>query len=156
MKVILGDQSFDIDSKAEQNWDLIETKKNHYHLVHNHQSINVEVINIDTEGKTITLKVNDQIHEASIKSKMDLLLEKLGMSNQNKKKVNAIKAPMPGLVLNVNVKVGDEIEKGDGVLVLEAMKMENLLKSPGAGVVKSIDIKVGDAVEKNQVLIQLD
>jgi len=155
MKVVIGNKSYDIDQDSKQDWDLIEIKNNHYHIVHNNQSINVEVVDIDTENKTISLKVNNKVHEATIKTKMDLLLEKLGMNNQSSKKVNVIKAPMPGLVLSVNVKVGDEIEKGDGVLVLEAMKMENLLKSPGAGIIKSIEIKTGDAVEKNQVLIQL-
>jgi len=155
MKVVINNKSHDIDPSIKQDWDLIETRKDHYHIVHNNQSINVEIVEIDTENKTISLKVNNKVHEATIKTKMDLLLEKLGMNNLSSKKVNVIKAPMPGLVLSVNVKVGDEIETGDGVLVLEAMKMENLLKSPGAGIIKSIEIKKGDAVEKNQVLIEL-
>ena len=99
MKVVIGDKSHDIDPSKKQDWDLIETKKDHYHIVYNNQSINVEVVEVDAENKTISLKVNNKVHEATIKTKMDLLLEKLGMNNQSSKKVNVIKAPMPGLVL---------------------------------------------------------
>ena len=61
---------------------------------------------------------------------------------------------MPGLVLSVLVKEGDEVKKGDNLLVLEAMKMENIIKSPADVTIKSIKIKASDKVEKNQVLIQ--
>jgi len=70
------------------------------------------------------------------------------------KKVNDIKAPMPGMVLNILVDEGQEVKKGDALIVLEAMKMENILKSPVDGVIKKIAINKGVAVEKNQLLIQ--
>jgi biotin carboxyl carrier protein len=69
------------------------------------------------------------------------------------KKVNELKAPMPGLVLDVRVKVGDVIKKGEPLVVLEAMKMENVLKSIADVTIKKIAIEKGNAVEKNQVLI---
>jgi biotin carboxyl carrier protein len=70
------------------------------------------------------------------------------------KKVNDVKAPMPGMVFNVLVSEGQDIKKGDPLIVLEAMKMENVLKSPTDGTVKKIAVTKGVAVEKNQVLIQ--
>jgi biotin carboxyl carrier protein len=63
---------------------------------------------------------------------------------------------MPGLILRFEKNIGDEIKKGDSVLILEAMKMENILKSPGDGIVKNILVKQGQAVEKNQILIELE
>ena len=69
------------------------------------------------------------------------------------KKVNDIKAPMPGLILDINVKVGQEVKENDALLILEAMKMENVLTSPRDGVIKSISVNKGNAVEKNQLLI---
>jgi biotin carboxyl carrier protein len=68
-------------------------------------------------------------------------------------KILQIKAPMPGLVLSVLVTEGDEVKKGDNLLVLEAMKMENMIKSPTDGIIKKIEIKQGNKVEKNELLI---
>jgi biotin carboxyl carrier protein len=69
------------------------------------------------------------------------------------KKINEIKAPMPGLVLRIPINEGDSVSKGEGLLVLEAMKMENIIKSPGDVVVSKILVKPGQAVEKNQLLV---
>lgn len=66
-----------------------------------------------------------------------------------------IKAPMPGLVKSIFVKVGDEVSKTSQVLILEAMKMENSIHSPGNGIVTAIKTDVGNNVEKNQILIEL-
>ncbi len=71
------------------------------------------------------------------------------------KKVNYIKAPMPGLVLNVAVAEGQAIKKGDPILVLEAMKMENVIKAPADGAIRKISVNKGDKVEKNQVMVSL-
>jgi biotin carboxyl carrier protein len=64
-----------------------------------------------------------------------------------------IKAPMPGLVRAINVGVGDPVIAREGVIVLEAMKMENELRSPRGGVVKEVRVKPGDKVEQGQLLM---
>lgn len=89
-----------------------------------------------------------------LKDKNDMLLEKLGMNVASLSALKDIKAPMPGLILDLKVKEGDEVKKGDVVLILEAMKMENIIKAPGDGKVKSVKVNLKDSVEKNQVLIQ--
>jgi acetyl/propionyl-CoA carboxylase alpha subunit len=66
-----------------------------------------------------------------------------------------ILAPMPGLIVRVNVKVGDTVEAGQGVVVMEAMKMENELRATAAGVVKSVEVAAGTAVEKGTLLVAL-
>ncbi len=66
-----------------------------------------------------------------------------------------VRAPMPGLVLRIPLAVGDVVSAGQGVLVLEAMKMENEIKAPLAGVITAIPVQAGQAVEKGQVLLQL-
>ena len=78
----------------------------------------------------------------------------MGMNNTSAGKINSLKAPMPGLIIDLKVKAGDTVKQNDPLLILEAMKMENIIKSPGEGVVKLVKIKKGDSVEKNQVLIE--
>lgn len=65
----------------------------------------------------------------------------------------AIKAPMPGLVVAMPVEVGQEIVKGDNLVILESMKMENELKAPRAGRVERVNVNAGDSVEQNQTLV---
>ena len=108
------------------------------------------------ETKTFSIKINKNTYTVNLKDKFDLLVEKLGFSNMTVQKVNNIKAPMPGLVLDIMVQVGDAVTKGDSVLILEAMKMENVIKAEGDAVVKSIGITKGTPVEKSQILIEFE
>jgi biotin carboxyl carrier protein len=64
-----------------------------------------------------------------------------------------MKSPMPGLIISVIVREGQEVKKGDRLIVLESMKMQNELKAPRAGVIRSLRVKNGDNVEQNQVLL---
>ncbi|MFL5593619.1 MAG: acetyl-CoA carboxylase biotin carboxyl carrier protein subunit [Gemmatimonadaceae bacterium] len=66
-----------------------------------------------------------------------------------------VRAPMPGLIVRVNVKPGDMVQAGQGVVVMEAMKMENELRSTSAGVVRSVEVAPGTAVEKGALLVSL-
>jgi biotin carboxyl carrier protein len=67
-----------------------------------------------------------------------------------------IVAPMPGMIVRVNVKQGDSVQAGQGVVVMEAMKMENELKSAAAGIVKAILVQPGTAVEKGAKLVEME
>jgi biotin carboxyl carrier protein len=67
-----------------------------------------------------------------------------------------INAPMPGMILKINKHIGDEIKKGDSVLILEAMKMENDLKSPVTGKIKKLLVSEGNAVEKGDKLFMIE
>ncbi|MEX2465774.1 MAG: biotin/lipoyl-containing protein [Gemmatimonadota bacterium] len=64
-----------------------------------------------------------------------------------------ITAPMPGLIVKIEVSEGDEVQSGQGVVIVEAMKMENELKAQATGVVEKIHVAPGDTVEKGQVLV---
>jgi acetyl/propionyl-CoA carboxylase alpha subunit len=67
-----------------------------------------------------------------------------------------ILAPMPGLIVRVSVNAGDKVEAGQGVVVMEAMKMENELRATSAGVVRSVEVSVGTVVEKGALLVALE
>ena len=64
-------------------------------------------------------------------------------------------APMPGMVLRVEVEEGDRVEEGQGIVIVEAMKMENELRALSAGYVTRIHVREGEAVEKDQILVEL-
>jgi len=126
-----------------------------YNIIHNGESMNLEVLISDAKSKKHQLKINGKVVEVQLEDKYDELLKKLGMDAASSQKVGDLKAPMPGLVVNIPVAEGDVIKKGDVLLILEAMKMENALKALADATVKKIMVKTGQAVEKNQVLIQL-
>ena len=134
--------------------DTLVIKDNLLHVMHQHTSYRVEIVSFSKEEKTASIKVNGHTYSIAIKDRFDDLIHQLGLDNLQSAKVAELKAPMPGLVLSILVKEGDEIKKGDNLLVLEAMKMENIIKSPADVTIKSIKIKPSDKVEKNQVLIQ--
>lgn len=131
--------------------DLSVTQK---HVIYQNKSYNIELVERNEDGKEVVVKVNGTLYQVGIEDQYDELLKKLGMDTSSANKVLEIKAPMPGLVLNVMVTEGQEVNKGDSLLVLEAMKMENIIKSPTGGVVKKILIRKGDKVEKNEILLQ--
>lgn len=150
-----SDEGVKLDDQLIQP-DLIKTSNNTLHIIKDNKSYNVEILSADYQNKTFELSINGKMQTVEIKDDMDLLLESMGMDLDALNKVNDIPAPMPGLVLDVLVNVGDEIEKGTGLLVLEAMKMENIIKSPGNGTIKAINIAKNDKVEKNQIMIELE
>ena len=153
LKVKVNETEFEINEAAD--WDLLEQGSS-FHILKNNVSYRCLLMKKDDSGKNMVIAVNDMEYKINIKDKFDILLEKLGMSDMAIKKMKDIKAPMPGLVIDIKVKVGDVLAAGDTILVLEAMKMENMLKSPGEGTVKSIKVNKGEAVEKGQVLIEVE
>ncbi len=148
-----ADQKIQVNGKTME-WDLKWISNRKIHLIFENKSIEAELISFDKESKTIQIRLGDKTSTLLVKDRFDILLEQLGMNNTNAGALKEIKAPMPGLILDLKVKPGDEVKKGDVVLILEAMKMENSIKSPGDGVVKAVRIALKQSVEKNQVLIQ--
>lgn len=138
---------------APFSWDMIEIKNGEFHIIKNDKSYTAEVVRANREEKTFVIKVNGNKYTLEVKDKFDELLQSMGMDNLASAKVNELKAPMPGLVLDILTPAGTEVKKGDPVIILEAMKMENMLKSPADGVVKKIHVEKRQAVEKNQVLV---
>lgn len=138
------------------NWEQIEVKSGKFHIIKNKKSYSVELVGVDELKKTFHLKVNNNIYIAKVEDRFDLLLQQLGMDNMASNVAKELKAPMPGLVLKIEVELGQTVKEGDALVVLEAMKMENVLKSPADVVVKSVEVTEGIAVEKNQVLIEFE
>jgi biotin carboxyl carrier protein len=136
--------------------DFSEFGKGKFHVIMNNRSYVAEVISSDKENKLFEIKIGNKIIPVQLRDKYDELLQEIGIDVVAGKKVNDIKAPMPGMVLQVLVEKGQPIKKGDAIVVLEAMKMENILKSPADGIINKVHVNKGDKVEKNQVMVIFD
>ncbi|MFN0032228.1 MAG: acetyl-CoA carboxylase biotin carboxyl carrier protein subunit [Flavobacteriales bacterium] len=143
---LLNNQTFTWNKKSERD-DL-------FHVIHHNKSYRLEIVSHNTETKEAVVKVNGNKYHVQLKDRYDDLLKSLGMEGSGSKKMKDLKAPMPGMVLDVLVSPGQLVEKDTPLLILEAMKMENVIKSPAAAEVKSIAAVKGNAVEKNAVLIE--
>ena len=156
-KVKVND-SFQLEfSKKEiEELDAQQTSASTYHLLKGNRSFTAEIVEPNFLTRSYQIKINSNIYQVDIANNLDQLIEEMGLSLGTGQQINDIKAPMPGLILEVNVKEGDEVKEGDYILVLEAMKMENTLTAPRDGVVKSVSVKKGNTVEKNELLIEME
>jgi biotin carboxyl carrier protein len=162
LRITLNQQEYLFDKKAETvmlnghavNADVVKLDKNKFHVIINNSSYNIELLAKDENAKNQIILVNGQKQSVEIKDKYDDLLKQLGMDKLMGNKANLLKAPMPGLVLKVLVTEGQAVKKGDGLLILEAMKMENIIKASSDGMVKKIHIEEKNIVDKNQKMIE--
>ncbi|WP_300669655.1 acetyl-CoA carboxylase biotin carboxyl carrier protein subunit [Soonwooa sp.] len=136
--------------------DAVTLDNENYHILHHNKSYQAEVVDADFNQKKYTVSVNNNLYEVDIQNDLDKLIKEMGFEVGKSKQVNAIKAPMPGLILEISVAVGQEVNEGDSLLILEAMKMENSFYSPRQGVIKSIAVEKGQAVDKGQLLIEFE
>ena len=141
------------ENGEEIDYDLIRLSNTHFHLLYLNKSYDIDVLDLDTDSKKIELKINNRKYTVNVSDNFDTLLKKMGFDSQSATTVKEVRAPMPGMVLQILVKEGQPIIKGDSLIILEAMKMENIIKSPVDAVVKLIKVKVGYKLEKNQLLI---
>ncbi|MFP4090950.1 MAG: biotin/lipoyl-containing protein [Cyclobacteriaceae bacterium] len=137
------------------SYELSQLNDRLFHVLHQHQSYNVEVLKADYQRKEFLLKINGKKHHVKLQDRFDQLIAALGMEEDAADAAREIVAPMPGLILKIHVNAGDEVKKNDPLITLEAMKMENVLKSPGEGKVEEVIVKQGDSVEKSQLMIRL-
>ena len=151
-----GDKTFAISKDSSKALDAVKTDENQFHILHNNTSVKAKILNTDFINKRYSVKVNNTVYEVDIKDELDQLIAKMGFTVNGLKKINSIKAPMPGLILEINVQEGQEVQEDDALLILEAMKMENVITSPRSGIIKSIAVKQADTVDKNTLLIEFE
>lgn len=147
---------FDVENDIVSQLDAVSVEKNKFHILKNNTPYQAEIIETDFINKTYTVKVNNSTYTVAIANALDMLIKEMGFEVGASKQVNAIKAPMPGLILEISVEVGQEVKENDPLLILEAMKMENSILSPRDGVIKSIAMTKGAAVEKGALLIEFE
>ncbi|MFV0304220.1 MAG: acetyl-CoA carboxylase biotin carboxyl carrier protein subunit [Moheibacter sp.] len=148
--------TFDLTENDMKDLNFIELNPSKFHVLKEHKSYHTEIISENFNDKSYRININETPFDITISDELDQLIKDLGFEIGTSKQVNAIKAPMPGLILSINVEIGQEVQENDSLLVLEAMKMENNFNSPRAGIIKSILVNKGDAVDKGQLLIEFE
>jgi biotin carboxyl carrier protein len=143
-------------NNEDVDWSAVMLPSGDYSVIMDGRSYQAQVLRVERDTKTVVLQINQQQYEVVIEEPIDQLLASMGIKDAMTKKVNDIKAPMPGLVLKVLVTPGQAIRKGDPVLILEAMKMENVFKAGSDAIVREIKVAERTAVEKGEVLVVLE
>ncbi|WP_019668564.1 acetyl-CoA carboxylase biotin carboxyl carrier protein subunit [Eudoraea adriatica] len=154
--VVENTHEFKINSDEISKIDAIQTSPNSYHILKDNKSIKAEVIEKDFFRKTYTIKINNSSYEVVISDSLDLLIGEMGFAFSSSRDIDSISAPMPGLILEIHVRIGQAVNEDDPLLILEAMKMENVITSPRDGIIKNISVKKSEAVDKNQLLIEFE
>lgn len=147
---------FDFNKENTSKVDAVSVEKNKFHILQKNLPYKAEIIFSDFNQKKYTVKVNNSIYKVAISNPLDLLIKELGFEVGVSTVIKQLKAPMPGLILEINVEEGQTVNENDNLLILTAMKMENSLLSPRDGVIKSIAINVGDSVIKGDLLIEFE
>jgi biotin carboxyl carrier protein len=146
----------DISSENLSNLDTVKTSEMSSHVLFNNRSYKAKIVKSDFSNKSYDVMINNKSYTIKISNRLDYLIKDLGFSIGSSKHIDLIKAPMPGLILEINVEVGQTVKEDDPLLILEAMKMENVLTSPRNGIIKTISVEKGNAVEKNALLIEFE
>ena len=129
----------------------------------------VEIENVNEDTNIASLKVNGEAYNVGMEKpaeeeKKKTVLDKPAQEEAdseaapaaNVNTANAVKAPLPGTITGINVKVGDEVKAGDTVVVLEAMKMANNIEAEKAGKVTAVCVKVGQSVMEDDALVVVE
>ena len=152
----VNESEFEVDIDALQALDIQKQQGTGYHVLKDHTTYEVQLLQTDFESRTLKLSVNGNSYTVAIMDSYDQLVKKMGLLSNTSQKAKNILAPMPGLIMDVMVEAGQEILEGTPLLVLSAMKMENQILSQGAGKIKSVEIKTGDTVDKGQLIIEME
>jgi acetyl/propionyl-CoA carboxylase alpha subunit len=152
--VEIENKRYELTSAEWLQLDCIETDSNVFHLLEDGISHIIAVIDFDMATRSCTLNVDGEIKKVKLIRDLDLLIEKMGLHTTQTKTLSVLQAPMPGLVTGIKVSAGQFVEKGEPLLILEAMKMENVITAPHQATIKEVKVSIGQAVDKGVSLIE--
>lgn len=153
MIITLDTQNIDL---TKRQLSIKNLKKGVYEVIDGDQVHVIEVLEVNLQTKYLKIRHKHVTYEMEFKDELDLVLDQMGIKLAADNLNSDVKAPMPGKVLDVMVKEGDQVSKGDALLILEAMKMENVLKAESDCSIKKVHVASSENVEKNQVLVELE
>lgn len=151
-----GQHEFDFQPDEAKDLDIVPNGEGMFQILHHGRSYHAELLEANYPERQFAFKINGVKYTLHIADHYDRLVQQLGLHVGSSQKQNTLKAPMPGMVLNVMVEPGQVVSKGDPLLILEAMKMENVIKAANDGTVKSVAVQKGAAVEKGHLLLEME
>ncbi len=131
---------------------LVELRPNLYSLILNGNS---HLLHLDGESDSL-ITINGQTVHTELLSKRSELIQRYGQQKPIQEVVRELRAPMPGLIMSILVEVGEKVVQGQGLIVLEAMKMENELRAPCSTRIKHIHAQEKDAVTNDAILMEFE
>ncbi|HMG15194.1 MAG TPA: acetyl-CoA carboxylase biotin carboxyl carrier protein subunit [Saprospiraceae bacterium] len=152
--IVNNENEFIISEEEASGLNLIKLEGNTYHIIRNNIGYILEVLE-KYSNKSYKIRIQNRVYTVNLQDSFEQNIEKLGLAIKTQQKLSEIKAPMPGTVLEVMVIEGQAIQKGDALVILEAMKMENIIKASGDGIIETINIIKGSSVDKNQIMLKL-
>ena len=154
MKYTINDHKV-IQGEHLETGKILLKEGNNYRFLYKEKNYDINVLHYDAQEKLFDIKVNGYRLKIRKIDELSDLIAKLGFNLPPKLELKEVRAPMPGLVKEIFIAVGDQIQTGDNLFVLEAMKMENIIKASGEGIVSAIPVKKGDKVDKSGLLAKL-
>ncbi len=156
MKVTVNkSREYEFKSSDLEKLNLLKRSQSKFHVIKKNKSFDVELEKADFNKREYVINVNSNSYTIKISNEIDQLIKEMGFTVGSSIKANSIKAPMPGIILSVNVEENQAVKEGETLLILEAMKMENAITAPKDGIIKSIYAKSGETAEKGELLIEM-
>jgi len=154
---VINDQLFEVEILRDgtllvnghpHQVDFLDLGNSLYSIIKDARSLELA---IDEDQGEYQILLSGRLYEAQVLDQRAMLM----MNRKGGLKLDSgeVSAPMPGLIIDVPVKVGDSVAEGDTVVILESMKMQNELKAPRPGKIQTVHCKSGDKVDKNALLI---
>ncbi len=150
-----GKPTQSVEREELHHLDIIRLGDSEYHTTDENQSYHTKILEINLEEKIVIIDLDGKRFLCKICDSLDLILKSLNLNNKSKSIRKDLISTMPGMVLEILVEQGQNVEKGDPLMILEAMKMENILKAGQDGSINKICCNIQDAVEKGQLLIEI-
>lgn len=160
----VNDQPFELDLDLENGIATVgdrdlsfefTTQKNGRRLLRIGEKL-YKIDNVHFDKHDVEFTLDGRWCRVPVRNEQELLLDRLGFKSAAEVGEGQLNAPMPGKILEIVVNVGDTVNTGDPVAILEAMKMENELKAPVDGTISSIHVEEGQSVEKNVLILEIE
>lgn len=146
----------DVKLSNQTNYKISKVNDQSYIVQMDGINYNAILLESDAVNKKFKFNIEGRIVEIELNDDLDRLVDKMEFNKNDKLGSKELNAPMPGVILSIDIAIGDVVSIGDKLFTLEAMKMENIIKSSINGVVASILVEKNEAVDKGKLLLEFE